>query len=111
MAQPMMWPMTMAARALGHAQRRKGGAGEDLRQGDACAEPDETVLEGGGLFHTCAPAFTYPQAVRHVPEGCLIAGAGRKDLLQIAELLLGIVLGQPLQHILQDHVVACVAGE
>ena len=40
---------------LGHTQRRKGGAGEDLRQGDARAEPDQSVLEGGCLFHTCAP--------------------------------------------------------
>ena len=40
---------------LGHTQRRKGGAGEDLRQRNTCAEPDQSVLEGGCLFHTCAP--------------------------------------------------------
>ena len=41
--------------ALGHAQRRKGGAGEDLRQGDTRAEPDQAVLKGRCLFHACAP--------------------------------------------------------
>ena len=40
---------------LGHTQRGKGGAGEDLRQRNACAEPDQSVLEGGCLFHACAP--------------------------------------------------------
>ena len=37
--------------ALAHAQGREVGAGQDLRNGDARAEPDEAVLEGGGLFH------------------------------------------------------------
>ena len=41
--------------ALGHTQRRKGSTGEDLRQRNTCAEPDQSVLEGGCLFHTCAP--------------------------------------------------------
>ena len=36
---------------LGHAQRCKGSTGEDLRQRNACAEPDQAVLEGGRLFH------------------------------------------------------------
>ena len=36
---------------LGHTQRGKGGAGEDLRQGDARAEPDQAVLKGRCLFH------------------------------------------------------------
>ena len=36
---------------LGHTQRRKGGAGEDLRQRNTCAEPDQAVLKGRCLFH------------------------------------------------------------
>jgi len=40
--------------APGHAQRREAGAGQNLRQRDARAEPDEAVLKRGGLFHCSA---------------------------------------------------------
>ena len=43
--------------ALAHAQRGEGRAGKDLRQGDACPEPDQGVLKGGGLFHSANPPF------------------------------------------------------
>ena len=45
-------PGRNGGKALCHAQRGKRGAGEDLRQGDAGAKPDKTVLKCGGLFHT-----------------------------------------------------------
>ena len=36
--------------ALPEAQRGKVGAGEDLRDGDRRAEPDEAVFKYGGTF-------------------------------------------------------------
>ena len=49
-------------KALGHAQWGEGGAGENLRQGDAGAEPDQSILKSGGLFH----ARSFPAAAKSV---------------------------------------------
>ena len=43
-------PEQNGRKAICHTQRRKGGAGQDLGQRDARAEPDQAVLKGRGLF-------------------------------------------------------------
>ena len=51
-------PEQNGRKALCHAQRRKGGAGQDLGQRDARAEPDQAVLKGRGLFHSTKSPFS-----------------------------------------------------
>ena len=51
-------PEQNGRKALCHTQRRKGGAGQDLGQRDARAEPDQAVLKGRGLFHSTKSPFS-----------------------------------------------------
>ena len=51
-------PEQNGRKALCHTQRRKGGAGQDLCQRDARAEPDQAVLKGRGLFHSTKSPFS-----------------------------------------------------